>query len=86
MDPYKILIKPKISEQTMNYIDQYNMLAFEVDRRSNKTSIKQAFEHLYDVNVVKVNTHITPKGIKVAFITLSDDDNAEDLAVKLGVF
>ncbi len=85
MDPYKVLIKPKISEQTMDFIDN-NVLTFVVDRNSNKTSIKQAFEHLYDVKVVNVNTHINPKGVKVAFITLSIDDDAEDLAVKLGVF
>lgn len=86
MDPYTIIVKPQVTEKTMNLIDQNNELTFVVSRKANKVSIKQAFEQLYDVKVIKVNTHITPKGVKVAYIKLSEEDDAEDIAVKIGVF
>ena len=86
MDPYTIIVKPQVTEKTMNLIDQNNELTFVVSRKANKITIKRAFEQLYDVKVVKVNTHITPKGVKVAYIKLSEEDDAEDIAVKIGVF
>ncbi len=86
MDPYTIILKPQVTEKTMNLIDQNNELTFVVSRKANKISIKQAFEQLYDVKVINVNTHITPKGVKVAYIKLSEEDDAEDIAVKIGVF
>ena len=52
----------------------------------NKRVIKDAFQELYDANVLAVNTHITPKGEKVATIELEESDAAEDIAVRLGVF
>ena len=70
----------------MNLIDQNNELTFVVNRESNKASIKNAFEQLYDVKVLRVNTHINSKGIKLAYIRLTEDEEAEDIAVKMGVF
>ncbi|MDR0913491.1 MAG: 50S ribosomal protein L23 [Methanobrevibacter sp.] len=86
MDAYSIIVKPHITEKTMNLIDNNNELAFVVYRGSNKKQIKRAFEELYDESVKSVNTHITSKGIKVAYITLLEENKAEDVAVKLGVF
>jgi large subunit ribosomal protein L23 len=86
MDPYSIIVRPHITEKTMNLIDQENELTFEVLRTSNKPQIKRAFEALYDAKVKNVNTHINSKGIKVAYIKLDEEGKAEDLAVKIGVF
>jgi large subunit ribosomal protein L23 len=86
MDPYSIIMRPHITEKTMNLIDQENELTFEVLRTSNKPQIKRAFEALYDAKVKNVNTHINSKGIKVAYIKLDEEGKAEDLAVKIGVF
>ena len=86
MDPYAIIVKPHVTEKTMNLIDQNNELTFVVNRESNKASIKNAFEKLYDVKVLRVNTHINSKGIKLAYIRLTEDEEAEDIAVKMGVF
>ena len=86
MDPYTIIVKPQVTEKTMNLIDQNNELTFVVSRKANKITIKRAFEQLYDVKVINVNTHITPKGVKVAYIKLSEEDDAENIAVKIGVF
>ena len=86
MDPYSVIVKPHVTEKTMNLIDQNNELTFVVNRESNKASIKNAFEKLYDVKVERVNTHINSKGLKLAYIKLTEDEEAEDIAVKMGVF
>ena len=86
MDSYSIIIKPHVTEKTMNAIDLNNEIAFVVDRRANKKQIKYAFEDLYEEKVERVNTHITPKGFKVAYIKLVEEEMAEELAVRIGVF
>lgn len=86
MDPYSIIVKPHITEKTMNLIDQNNELVFVVKRDSSKGEIKDAFEELFDQEVLRVNTHITPKGLKLAYIKLAGENEAEDVAVKMGVF
>ena len=62
-----------------------NALVFIVDRRASKKEIVSAFESLYEVKVVKVNTLITPRGEKKAFIKLSSDHSALDLATEVGI-
>ena len=86
MDSYSIILKPHVTEKTMNLIDENNEIAFVVRRTANKGQIKRAFEDLYDEKVERVNTHITPKGVKVAYIKLVEEEMAEELAVRLGVF
>ena len=78
MDSYSVIIKPHVTEKTMNLIDLNNEITFVVDRRANKKQIKHAFEELYEEKVAKVNTHIT--------IKLVEEEMAEELAVRLGVF
>ncbi len=86
MDPYNVIVKPHVTEKTMNLIDQNNELAFVVRRDATKSQVKKAFEFLYDEKVLRVNTHITPKGLKLAYVKLADEGEAEDVAVKMGVF
>ena len=86
MDSYSIIIKPHVTEKTMNLIDENNEITFVVRRSANKKQIKRAFEELYEEKVEKVNTHISPKGEKVAYIKLVEEEMAEELAVRLGVF
>ena len=86
MDPYSVIIKPQLSEKTMNQIYAENKLTFVVHRSANKRVIKDAFQELYETKVLSVNTHITPRGDKVASIELEEPEAAEDIAVRLGVF
>ena len=86
MDSYSIIIKPHVTEKTMNLIDLNNVISFVVLRSANKKQIKRAFEELYEEEVARVNTHITTKGVKVAYIKLVEEEMAEELAVRLGVF
>lgn len=86
MDSYSIIIKPHLTEKSMNAIDQNNELTFMVRRTASKTEIKAAFEDLYAVKVESVNTQITSHGEKMAYIKLEAEHSAEDIAVKMGVF
>ena len=83
---YSVIKKPLVTENTFDLIEDHNKLVFIVDRTANKYQIKDAVEKLYDVKVVKINTLISPKGNKKAFVKLHPNYSAADLAIKLGIF
>jgi large subunit ribosomal protein L23 len=80
-----ILKYPRATEKAIRLIDTENKLVFIVDREATKASIKQEMIRLFDVKVEKVNTLIGPDGKKKAYIKLSKDTPAIDLAIKLGL-
>ena len=47
--------------------------------------IKAAVKELYEVEATTVNTLITNKGLKKAFVKLSDEYDASDVAIRLGI-
>ncbi len=53
--PHDIIIKPIITEKSMDEMAN-RKYTFVVDKKSNKTEIKQAIENIFDVKVEKVNT------------------------------
>lgn len=55
-----IIIKPVVTEKSMNLLAD-NKYTFIVDKRSNKTEIKNAIEDIFKVRVEKVYT-INAKG------------------------
>ncbi|MFX0080134.1 MAG: 50S ribosomal protein L23 [Candidatus Hodarchaeota archaeon] len=83
---YTIVKRPLITEKTFDLIEKENKLVFIVDRSANKNQIKKAIERIHNVKVIKVNTMITPKGEKKAFIKLHPDNSAQDIAIELGIF
>ena len=83
---YKIIKKPLITEKTFDLIEKENKLVFIVDRKANKNQIKKAIEKLHNVKVKKVNTMITAKGDKKAFVKLHPEFSAQDIAIDLGIF
>lgn len=83
---YKIIKKPLITEKTFDLIEKENKLVFIVDRKVNKNQIKKAIEKLHNIKVIKVNTMITPMGIKKAFVKLHPEFSAQDIAIDLGIF
>ena len=56
MDDYGIIIRPLITEQGMHFANTKGAYSFEVDRKANKTQIKNAVEKLYNVKVDKIRT------------------------------
>jgi large subunit ribosomal protein L23 len=61
MEHTRIIIRPLVTEKSTHQQATRNTYAFEVDKRADKTQIKQAVEKLYDVKVVDVRT-LTRKG------------------------
>ena len=60
-DPRDIIFEPVVSEKSYDLIQFNNTYTFIVDKRTNKTEVRQAVEEIFDVKVVGVNT-INRKG------------------------
>ncbi len=84
-DPWKIIIRPVQSEKALRLIEEANTLTFIVARTATKPDIKRAVEKAFGVKVVKVNTLITPRGEKKAYVKLSPEHSAADVAARLGL-
>ena len=85
MDPYKTICYPIMTEVTSRILESENKLVFIVNKSATKRDIKLAVEKLYEVDVASVNSTITPQGEKKAFVRLSPDYKAADVAIKLGI-
>lgn len=55
-DPRDVILKPVVSEKSYDLIQDSNTYTFIVDKRANKTEIKQAVKAIFDVKVTDVNT------------------------------
>jgi large subunit ribosomal protein L23 len=53
-DPYKIVIRPVITEKSTWLKEKNREVCFEVDPRANKTEIKKAAEQLFKIKVERV--------------------------------
>lgn len=80
-----VVVYPMMSEDTVKLIETENKITFIVNNRATKHDIKRAVEELYEVKVSKVLTLTTPEGKKKAYVKLSPESKASDLAVKLGI-
>ncbi len=52
---YEIIKAPIITEKTNN-LQNENVYVFKVDKKANKTEIKQAIESKFNVKVASINT------------------------------
>ncbi|MAG52920.1 MAG: 50S ribosomal protein L23 [Nanoarchaeota archaeon] len=85
MDPYKIIKNPLSTEKAVRLMESDNKLLFVVDVKAKKNEIKEAIEKLFGVKVVKVNTLNDVKGRKKAYVKLSHETPAIDVATELGL-
>ncbi|MFA6888707.1 MAG: 50S ribosomal protein L23 [Candidatus Woesearchaeota archaeon] len=76
---------PLATEKAIRMIESDNTMTFEVTRKAKKPEIKKAVEVLYKVKVAKVNTSITPQGKKRAYVRLTAETPAIDVATQLGL-
>ena len=53
-DPYKIVLKPVITEKSTWLKEKNREICFEVDPRANKIEIKRAVEQLFKVKIDRV--------------------------------
>lgn len=86
MEPYEIIVRPDVTEKSMKLVELENKLVFVVSLHANKNSVKEAVEKLYDVKVEDINTLITPKGLKKAYVKLKPEFKAEEIATRIGIF
>ncbi len=82
----RVVHHPLVTEKAMNDMDFQNKLQFVVGVDATKTEIADEIEERYNVEIVKVNTQVTMEGHKKATVTLSPDDDAQELASRIGVF
>lgn len=80
-----ILIHPLTTEKSVRLMEARNEIVFVVSENSTKKQIKKAFEKLFKVKVVKINTINDVKGRKKAFIRLHKDYPATDVGTRLGL-
>lgn len=85
MDPYDVILYPVMTEVASRILEAENKLVFAVSLKASKSDIKRAVEELYEVQVEKVTTMVTPKGAKKAYVKLHPDFKAVDVAIKLGI-
>ena len=69
----------------MKKIEDNNTLVFLVDARASKKQIKDAVKRMYDITCDKVNTLIRPDGAKKAYVRLTTDYDALDVANQIGI-
>jgi large subunit ribosomal protein L23 len=81
-----VLRHPHVTEKAMNDMDFQNKLQFIVTPDATKPQVADAIEAQYDVGVESVTTQNTMDGVKKAIVRLSADDDAQEVASRIGVF
>lgn len=82
--PDEIVLYPHSAEKSVRMTGE-NKMAFIVSRKATKNTVKMAVEALYGVKVLGVRTVNAFDGRKKAFVTLSPETPASELASKLGM-
>lgn len=85
MDKYRVIKYPLTTESAMKKIEDNNTLVFIVDLKANKRQIKAAVKSMYEIQCAKVNTLIRPDGQKKAYVRLTLDYDALDVANRIGI-
>ena len=81
---HSIILRPYITEKTFNLIEKENKLTFIIADSASKKDVSEAIKTMYEGNVKEVNIFRTIQG-KKAIIRFSKDDEARQLATRLGL-
>lgn len=85
MNPHDVILYPLMTERSVYMIENENKLVFVVKREASKSDITRAVQTLYGVEAESVNTLISRKSVKKAFVKLKEAHDASDLAIRLGI-
>ncbi len=85
MNPHEVILYPLMTERSVYMIENENKLVFIVSMKANKHDVSQAVRALYGVEAERVNTLISRKNTKKAFVKLKEEFDASDLAIRLGI-
>lgn len=77
-------IKPITTEKAVKLIDVENTILFEFSRTHGKEEVKKYIEALFGVKIEKIRTLIR-KNKKIAYVKLTKDYPAIDVATKIGM-
>ncbi len=78
-----IIKSPIATEKAIRLMELGNELVFKVDERATKKEVKDAVESKFKVKVVKIRLMRTIKGYKKAYVKLSEETPAIDVATRL---
>lgn len=84
LDDQKILISNVGSETAIAKIEAHNTLVLKVHMSANKHQIKKAVKNILGADALKVNTLVRPDGSKKAYVRLTADHDAVDVASRAG--
>jgi len=85
MKPHEVILYPLMTERSVYMIENENKLVFVVKREATKLDVARAVAALYGVEAESVNTLISRKSTKKAFVKLKEEHDASDLAIRLGI-
>ena len=85
MDANEVIFYPLMTESASLMVEKDNKLIFIVSLKAGKNDVKKAVEQLYEVKVAKITMLITSQGEKKAFVKLTPEFKASDVAIKLGI-
>ena len=85
MEPYNTIKCPLSTEKSIRLMESENKLIFVVNKKATKTEIKTAIEEIFKAKVVRVNTFVSSKGEKRAYVKFSADTPAIDIATQMGL-
>jgi large subunit ribosomal protein L23 len=86
MSTHDVIKHPHVTEKAMDKMDFQNKLLFIVHVDATKAEISDAIEAQFDVTVENVTSMVTMDGNKKAEVTLSEADDAQEVASRIGVF
>lgn len=82
---YCELITIPLGHWVSHEVNDKNTFVFMLDFKANRKQNRQTVQRLCDIDVVKVNTLITPEGGKKAYVQLACDYVALDVANKIEI-
>jgi len=77
-------MKLKTTEKAVRLIEAENTLVVETERQKRKEAIKKEFSEMFNVRIADIRTHIQGNK-KIAYIKLSPENLAIDVATKIGM-
>ncbi len=85
VDARSVVLYPVSGDKALRRMEMENKLIFAVARTADKRTVKKAVEDLYGVKVAKLNVVHAGQGIKKAYVQLTAEYSAEEIATRLGV-
>lgn len=81
----KCIRYPLSTEKSIRLMESRNILTFIISPQSTKGDVKKDIEETFKVKVIDVRTLSTPKGEKKAYVKISRENPAIDIATQMGL-